>query len=150
MREAFPLVLIGADGWMNTSLLRDIEQLVRAKQAILPGYVARDTLLKLYASAAVFAYPSLFEGFGLPVAEAMASGVAVLTSNVTSLPEVTVGSALEVDPYSIDDIEAGLERLLRDEPLRNQLAAKGLARASELNWDATVSRTCDVYRSIAA
>lgn len=150
MREAFPLVLIGADGWMNSELMRDIERLTLAKQVILPGYVARESLLKLYSSAAVFAYPSLFEGFGLPVAEAMASGVAVLTSNVTSLPEVTAGAALEVDPYSVDDIAAGLERLLSDEALRATLIAKGLARASELTWDATIRRTCDVYRSVAA
>lgn len=150
MREAFPLVLIGAEGWMNSDLMRDIERLAQAKQVILPGYVAREALLKLYSSAAVFAYPSLFEGFGLPVAEAMASGVAVLTSNVTSLPEVTAGAALEVDPYSIDDIAAGLERLLLDEALRDTLIAKGLARAADLTWGATVRRTCDVYRSIAA
>ncbi|MEX3931228.1 glycosyltransferase family 4 protein [Paraburkholderia phymatum] len=150
MRDAFPLVLIGADGWMNTALLRDIERLAQAKQAILPGYVPRETLLKLYASAAVFAYPSLFEGFGLPVAEAMASGVAVLTSNTTSLPEVAAGAALEVDPCSIENIEAGLERLLNDEALRATLIAKGLARASQLTWDTTVRRTYDVYRSIAA
>ncbi|AUT60257.1 glycosyltransferase family 4 protein [Paraburkholderia terrae] len=150
MREAFPLVLIGADGWMNTDLMRDMERLAKAKQIIAPGYVVRESLLKLYASAAVFAYPSLFEGFGLPVAEAMASGVAVLTSNVTSLPEVTAGAALEVDPRSVDDIAAGLERLLNDEALRDALVVKGLARASELTWDETVRRTCDVYRSIAA
>lgn len=150
MREAFPLVLVGADGWMNSTLLRDIERLAQARQVILPGYVSREALLKLYSSAAVFAYPSLFEGFGLPVAEAMASGVAVLTSNATSLPEVTAGAALEVDPYSVDDIAAGLERLLCDEALRDALITKGLARASGLTWDATVRSTYDVYRSLAA
>lgn len=149
LREAFPLVLIGADGWMNTGLLRDIERLTQARQAIVPGYVPRDTLLKLYASAAVFAYPSLFEGFGLPVAEAMASGVATLTSNLTSLPEVAAGAALEVDPRSIEDIETGLKRLLNDAALRDAYVAKGLARAAELTWDATVRQTCEVYRSIA-
>ncbi|MEC5407892.1 glycosyltransferase family 1 protein [Paraburkholderia sp. MPAMCS5] len=150
LREAFPLVLIGAEGWMNSGLMRDIERLSQAKQIILPGYVARESLLKLYSSAAVFAYPSLFEGFGLPVAEAMASGVAVLTSNVTSLPEVTAGAALEVDPYSIDDIATGLERLLIDKALRDTLIIKGLARAAELTWDAMVRRTYAVYSSIAA
>lgn len=149
LREAFPLVLIGAQGWMNSALMRDIEKLIKAKQLILPGYMPRETLLQLYASAAVFAYPSLFEGFGLPVAEAMASGVAVLTSNATSLPEVSAGACLEVDPYSVDDIEAGLERLLNDEALRNALVVKGLARAAELTWEETVRRTVDVYRSIA-
>jgi len=150
MRSAFPLVLIGADGWKNSALMRVIEPLARDGQAVVPGYVPRDKLLKLYASAALFAYPSLFEGFGLPVAEAMASGVAVLTSNLTSLPEVSAGAAWEVDPYSIDDIAAGMERLLGDPALRDELVAKGLRRAADLTWDATVAQTCAVYRGLSA
>jgi glycosyltransferase involved in cell wall biosynthesis len=150
MRSAFPLVLIGADGWNNSALMRVIEPLARDGQVVAPGYVPRENLLKLFASAALFAYPSLFEGFGLPVAEAMASGVAVLTSNLTSLPEVSAGAAWEVDPYSIDDIAAGMERLLGDPALRDELIAKGLRRAADLTWDATVAQTCAVYRGLSA
>jgi glycosyltransferase involved in cell wall biosynthesis len=148
LRQAFPLVLIGADGWMNSALMRDIEPLANAGQVITPGYVSRATLLKLYASAAVFGYPSLYEGFGLPIAEALASGVPVLTSNVTSIPEVVDDAALVVDPYSVEEIAAGLERMLSDEPLRNDLIAKGLRRAAELTWESTVQKTADVYRSV--
>lgn len=150
MRSAFPLVLIGADGWKNSALMRVIEPLARDGQVVVPGYVPRENLLKLYASAALFAYPSLFEGFGLPVAEAMASGVAVLTSNLTSLPEVSAGAAWEVDPYSIDDIAAGMERLLGDPALRDELVAKGLRRAADLTWESTVAQTCAVYRALSA
>lgn len=149
MRQAFPLVLVGADGWDNSELNREIEPLVKARQIIPAGYVSRSDLLRLYASAAVFAYPSLYEGFGLPVAEAMASGVPVLTSNVTSIPEVAAGAAWEVDPYAVEEITVGLERLLSDEALRVELNAKGLRRASELTWDETVRRTCEVYRRLA-
>jgi glycosyltransferase involved in cell wall biosynthesis len=131
LRDAYPLVLTGAQGWMNSALLRELEPLVAARQAVLPGYVSRATLLRLFASATVFAYPSLYEGFGLPVAEAMASGTPVLTSNLTSLPEVVAGAAWEVDPYSVDAITAGLERLLTDAPLRAELAAKGRHRAAD-------------------
>ncbi|MPV57000.1 glycosyltransferase [Burkholderia sp. BE24] len=150
VRQAFPLVLIGADGWMNSALMREIEPLAKAGQLIAPGYVSRNELVQLFASAAVFAYPSLYEGFGLPVAEAMASGVPVLTSNVTSLPEVAGGAAWEVDPYAVDAISDGLERMLNDESLRGELVAKGLRRAAEFTWSATVEKTCDVYRSVAA
>lgn len=135
----YPLVLVGADGWKNSQLMACIEPLARAGQIISPGYLSSSSLLHLFSSAAVFAYPSLYEGFGLPVAEAMASGASVLTSNVTSIPEVTNGVALEVDPYSVDAIEAGLERLLTDAALRDLLVEKGLRRAAELTWDATVA-----------
>jgi glycosyltransferase involved in cell wall biosynthesis len=150
LRQAFPLVLIGANGWQNSGLMRVIEPLARDGQILTPGYVSRERLLFLYASAALFAYPSLFEGFGLPVAEAMASGVPVLTSNLTSLPEVSAGATWEVDPYSIEDIAAGMERLLDAPALRDELIAKGLRRAADLTWQSTVARTCDVYRRLAA
>ncbi|KWI26573.1 glycosyltransferase family 4 protein [Burkholderia stagnalis] len=150
LRQAFPLVLIGAEGWMNSALMRAIEPLASAGQLITPGYVSRNDLACLFASAAVFAYPSLYEGFGLPVLEAMASGVPVLTSNVTSLPEVAGGAAWEVDPYSVDEIEHGLERLLDDNLLCGDLVTKGLCRAAEFTWSATVNKTCDVYRALTA
>lgn len=149
MRQAFPLVLIGADGWKNSTLMQQIEPLARASQVVTPGYVSRSALLHLYSSAAVFAYPSLYEGFGLPVAEAMASGVPVLTSNVTSIPEVTAGAALEVNPYSVEEIAAGLRHLLGNAPLRAELVAKGLSRSAELTWNATVEQTLNVYRALA-
>ncbi|GAB6846309.1 glycosyltransferase family 4 protein [Paraburkholderia kururiensis] len=150
LRQAFPLVLIGADGWMNSTLMEQAGPLALAGELITPGYVSRTNLLRFFASAAVFAYPSLYEGFGLPVAEAMASGVPVLTSNVTSLPEVVAGAALEIDPYSVDEITAGLERLLVDEALREELIKRGLRRATELSWGTTVEQTCNVYRSLVS
>jgi len=150
LRREYPLVLIGANGWMNSDLQRDIGPLANAGQIIAPGYVSRADLTRLLSAAAVFAYPSLYEGFGLPVAEAMASAVPVLTANVTSLPEVSAGAAWEVDPYSVDAIADGLAQLLEDAALRESLVAKGLQRAGELTWAATVEQTRDVYRSVLA
>ena len=150
IREAFPLVLTGADGWKNSTLMREIEPLMAAGQVVMPGYVSRIVLLQMYASAAVFAYPSLYEGFGLPVAEAMASGTPVLTSNITSIPEVAGGAAWEVDPVSVEEISMGLERLLGDSSLRAELVDKGLRRAAQLTWESTVDQTLKVYRQLAA
>ena len=150
LRREFPLVLIGANGWMNSDLQRDIGPLANAGQLVAPGYISRADLMHLLSAAAVFAYPSLYEGFGLPVAEAMASAVPVLCSNVTSLPEVSGGAAWEVDPYSVDAIVHGLQQLLEDAALRDDLVAKGLRRAAELTWAATVDQTCGVYRSVLA
>ncbi|HEF4749163.1 glycosyltransferase family 4 protein [Burkholderia multivorans] len=149
LRDAFPLVLIGADGWMNSELKRRIVPLIEARQLVVPGYVSRHDLTRLFASAAIFAYPSLYEGFGLPVVEAMASGTPVLTSNVTSLPEVAGGAALQIDPRSVDAIADGLERLADDAELCDTLAKKGLLRAAEFTWESTVEKTCGVYRSLA-
>ncbi|MGN3963919.1 glycosyltransferase family 4 protein [Burkholderia gladioli] len=150
LRQAFPLVLIGADGWMNSTLMRVMAPLAQAGQLIAPGYVSRRELVRLVASAAVFAYPSLYEGFGLPVLEAMASGVPVLTSNLTSLPEVAGGAAWEVDPRSVDAIAHGLARLIDDVALRNRLAEQGLRRAEAFTWSSTVEQTYAVYRALGA
>ena len=150
LRREFPLVLIGANGWMNSDLQRYIGALASAGQVVAPGYISRADLMHLLSAAAVFVYPSLYEGFGLPVAEAMASAVPVLCSNVTSLPEVSAGAAWEVDPYSADEIAHGLQQLLEDATLRDDLVAKGLRRAAELTWAATVEQTCGVYRSVLA
>jgi glycosyltransferase involved in cell wall biosynthesis len=97
------------------------------------------TLAALYRLASVFAFPSLYEGFGLPPLEAMACGTPVVTSNLSSLPEVVDDAALLVDPYSIEDIAAGLERALGDTELRSVLAAKGRIRARSFSWERSVA-----------
>lgn len=149
IRKVFPLVLTGTHGWKNSELLDVINVLSNRGQIILPGYLRRDDLTTLYAGAAVFAYPSLYEGFGLPVAEAMASGVPVLTSNTTSIPEVTGGAAVEVDPLSVEDLKNGLARLLGEQALRADLRARGLRRAAELTWKKTAEETSVVYRAVS-
>ncbi|MEC5407890.1 glycosyltransferase family 1 protein [Paraburkholderia sp. MPAMCS5] len=148
LRREFPLVLIGARGWKTTELASTIAPFISAGEVVTPGYLSRNDLLKLFASAAVFAYPSLYEGFGLPVLEAMASGTAVLTSAASSLPEVSGGAAVEVDPWRIDAIEDGLRRLLTDASLRRQCIERGVAQASKFTWASTIEQTCAVYKKI--
>jgi len=99
------------------------------------GFVPDHTLAALYRLAAVFAFPSLYEGFGLPPLEAMACGTPVVTSRISSLPEVVGDGAVLVDPYSVDDIASALERVLGDEALRAELGARGRARAQAFSWE---------------
>ena len=98
------------------------------------GFVPDRTLAALYRLAAVFVFPSLYEGFGLPPLEAMASGTPVITSNVSSLPEVVGDAALMIDPYEPDAIADAMRRVLTDEGLRADLRRRGLARAREFSW----------------
>lgn len=112
----------------------------------MAGYVRPGDLPVLYGGAAAVVYPSLYEGFGLPVLEAMASGVPVLASATSCFPEVAGDAALLVDPTSIEAIAEGLWSILSDEALRRDLIVKGLARAASFSWERTARATLDVYR----
>ncbi|MGE3579069.1 MAG: glycosyltransferase family 4 protein, partial [Vicinamibacterales bacterium] len=103
----------------------------------------------LYRLAALFVFPSLYEGFGLPPLEAMASGTPVVTSNVSSLPEVAGDAAVLVDPHDTVDIKEGMKRVLTDPALRASLVQKGLARARHFSWETSVAQTLAVYHEAA-
>ena len=109
-----------------------------------------EDLSLLYSAAAVFAYPSLAEGFGLPVVEAMACGAPVITSNVSSLPEVAGDAARLVDPEDTRDIRDALDRLLRDADERQRLRKLGHKRAASFSWAATAHRTLDLYQRLVS
>ncbi len=149
LRRDYPLVLVGGSGWKNAALVSRVRELEARGEAIRTGYLPRAQVLDLYAAAALFAYPSLYEGFGLPVLEAFASGVPVLTSNVSSLPEVSGGAALEVDPYSVDAIAEGMRALLDDAAMREHHAILGLERAKAFSWARCAEQTLAVYRQLA-
>jgi glycosyltransferase involved in cell wall biosynthesis len=139
------LVLAGGKGWLYDELFARVEALGLDKEVVFPGYVASDELPLWYNAATVLAYPSLYEGFGLPVLEAQACGTPVLTSNVSSLPEAAGGAALMVDPYDVEALAAGLHRLLVDESLRHELRERGLAHAGQFSWTRTAEETARVY-----
>ncbi|HEY7614030.1 MAG TPA: glycosyltransferase family 1 protein [Gemmatimonadales bacterium] len=113
----------------------------------LLGYVDKAELRRLYAGAAAFLYPSIYEGFGLPIVEAMACGAPVLTSTTASAPEVAGGAAILVDPFSVESIEAGLDRVTRPEETQ-RLQALGRDRAREFHWSTAAGRTVEIYRDV--
>ena len=108
-----------------------------------------ETLAILYRLAALFVFPSLYEGFGLPPLEAMASGTPVVTSNVSSLPEVTGDAAVLVDPYDTASIVDGMRSVLTDRSLADALRRKGPVRAREFSWERSVAKTRDLYERVA-
>ncbi len=142
MPAPWELWIAGSRGFAADDMLVDLPANVR-----LLGYVSEAELGRLYQEASIFAFPSLDEGFGMPVLEAMAHGLPVLSSTTSALPEVAGDAALLVDPTDTDAIANGLEQLL-DLELRARMAKRGLLRAGEFSWDIAASRTEAVYREL--
>ena len=134
LRRAFPLVLAGSQGWRNEALGAELDAAAAQGDVRRLGRVDRETLVALYNGAALFAYPSLAEGYGLPVVEAMACGAPVLTSNVSALPETAGGAAQLVDPRSTISLTAALAELLGSDEKRQRLRTLGIAHAATRSW----------------
>lgn len=149
LQSRWPLAIVGMRGWLNSDLERTLAPLEARGAVRRLGYVEEADLPAVYAGARGFAFPSLYEGFGLPVLEAMASGVPVLTSSVSSLPEVAGDAALCVDPFDEDALREGLAHLLEDEAWRSDAMQRGLERARAHPWSRCVDATVDVYREVS-
>jgi glycosyltransferase involved in cell wall biosynthesis len=148
--EDVKLLIIGDEISKYATLRRAVHRHKLHKHVRFFGFVPDETLAALYRLASVFVFPSLYEGFGLPPLEAMASGTPVITSNVSSLPEVVGDAAVLIDPYQSDSIAAALERVLTDAPLREDLRARGLQRARDFSWDHTARRVRAIYDEVLA
>jgi glycosyltransferase involved in cell wall biosynthesis len=145
------LVLAGApSGYQAGPIMDRIQKSVCRDRIELAGYVLQSELERLYSRASIFALPSLDEGFGIPVLEAMAHGVPVVTSNRSALVEVAGNAALLVDPYSIEELRSALNQLMTDPALRANLAALGRARAKCYTWDRAVQATYSIYQELVS
>jgi glycosyltransferase involved in cell wall biosynthesis len=144
LRGDLRLVLAGAPGWETAETFSQVA--LHAQLVKTLGYVPDEDLAALYRGAEVFCYPSLYEGFGIPVLEALRSGTAVLTSGRSSMPEVAGEAAMYIDPYDTADIARGLSELLADSSLRHTLAQRGLRRAESFTWEKTARRVLEVLR----
>ena len=144
------LVLAGSLGYGAEESLNQVEHSSRRNDITMAGYVDDLELEVLYARASIFAFPSLDEGFGIPVLEAMARGVPVLTSNCSAMKEVAGEAATLVDPKNTEQIAAALIRLIRDDDFRTELSQKGLKHASRYTWSGAASQTWEVYRELLA
>jgi glycosyltransferase involved in cell wall biosynthesis len=146
---AHQLVVVAAEGWRQGRIRRRLERMTGDGSVVKIGHISVDALAALYRRANAFVFPSLAEGFGLPVAEAMACGTPVVTSRISSMPEVSGDAALLVDPVDVDEIAAAIARLLGDHNLRRRLRDRGLEQARVFSRDALVPRLFEVYRRAA-
>ena len=147
-RPALTLVLAGPAGWLAEPIHARVRELGLEARVLFPGYVAAADKAALLSGAAVFAYPSLYEGFGFPALEAQACGVPLLASATSSLPEVVGAGGLLVDPLDTSAIAAGLARLLDDNDLRHALIARGVANLRRFSWEATARAVLTVIENL--
>ncbi|HLY27042.1 MAG TPA: glycosyltransferase family 1 protein, partial [Aggregatilineales bacterium] len=142
------LVIAGGRGWLYDEIFAEVQRLGLGPRVIFPGFVADQDLPALYSAAAVLAYPSIYEGFGLPILEAFACGTPVVSSNASCLPEVAGDAALLIDPTDVAALAEALTRALTDTALRAQLTAAGLARAQQFTWQAAAQQLLAEYRAL--
>lgn len=148
LRKRFPLVLVGMNGWHTSALAQQIAPLVAAGEIRQLGYLPRETLAKIIAGATALIYPSIYEGFGLPPLEAMACGVPVIASNMSSIPEVVGDTGIMVNPQDVDSLAKGMEMLTTAPDVRDGMSRKALARSAQFTWASCVSQTIDAYRLV--
>jgi glycosyltransferase involved in cell wall biosynthesis len=149
-RRETELIVVGMPGWRSETTMRRLIQANSEDRGVrYLGYVPERDLPALTAGAVAFVYPSLYEGFGFPVAQAMAVGCPVITSNVSSLPEVTGGAAILIDPRSVADLTAAILRVGESPDLRSQLRAQGIERARQFTWERAASESLRYFSEIA-
>jgi glycosyltransferase involved in cell wall biosynthesis len=140
------LLIVGRSAWQHSEIQRIAANSPYSQDIVFTGYLPDAVVAALYRACTVFIYPSLYEGFGLPVLEAMACGAPVITSNCSSLPEVAGDAALFVDSYDVEQISRAIEQVLNDVSLRSDLRVRGLRRAACFSWEQTAVKTLEAYK----
>jgi glycosyltransferase involved in cell wall biosynthesis len=146
--ERFHLVLAGGNGYGSEAVHEFIQRERLGGRVHTLGYVSSSDLENLYRAASLLLFPSFEEGFGIPVLEAMARGVPVVTANAGSLPETGGDAALYVDPHSVEDIAAKVAQIVEDGNLREEMVRRGSARAQRFTWRSTAEQTLDIYEAV--
>ena len=139
-------MIVGNKGWKYDNIMKLIESM--GTDIILTGYIDEEDKIPIYKLAQIFVFPSLYEGFGMPVLEAMAAGVPVITSNVSSLPEVAGDAAILVNPLNEDEIFEAYKKILSDKNLRKDMIEKGLEQAKKFQWKNSVEVLEQIYEKM--
>lgn len=147
-REYLDLVISGGFGWLYADVLKTVKQLRLGQQVIFTGYVSADELVNLYNCCEAFVFPSCYEGFGLPVLEAMQCGAAVVASNNSSIKELFGDACCLVESDQVDSLAEGIQQVLDNENLRSQLRRQSLEKAKNFSWEKTADQTLAVYESV--
>lgn len=148
-KKRFSLVLAGGQGWLDEDITATIKRLRTAGESIITtGYVEDNELPSLYSGATAFIYPSFYEGFGIPILEAMACGTPVITSNTSSLPEAAGKAALLIDPYNVKELSESMDLLLNSPKLQTSLIARGDKQASKFSWPDSASKLLKIIMDL--
>jgi len=142
------LVIAGSKGWLYEDVFKTVDFLNLKNDVIFLDYVKLEDLPLLYSGASIFVFPSLYEGFGLPILETMACGCPVVASNVASIPEVVGDAALLFNPYNMNDIAEKILTVLENKQLKSELINKGIKRLSEFSWEKTALQTLEVFKKV--
>ena len=141
-------LIVGMQGWHTSELTKRLAPLIASGEVRQLGYLPREDLATVLAGATALVYPSIYEGFGLPPLEAMACGVPVIASNVSSIPEVVGDTGILIDPHDVEGLAKAMKDLLEHPDHRDELGLKALKRSATFSWERCVDQTVDAYRSV--
>lgn len=143
------LVIVGKKGWMYDEIFKTVRSLKLEDEVIFTGYITDKELPLIYSASELFVYPSAYEGFGLPLLEAMACGVPVIASNVSSIPEITGDAVVLVNPDNAGELSKAMNKIISDKSLQESIRKKGLERAGMFSWEKAAGQTLEVYKKTA-